>query len=109
MDNSNYSQGFGTISFVDGSDAIFGQITAGRLVKVTVRGRRDPAVGFAATGDGVAVSCIRRHDAKPGQPVGVVKIVEVATGEEFIADLWLNEGKAFGLSAPKETKITSNW
>ena len=109
MDNNNYSQGFGTITFIDGSDAIYGQITAGRLVEVTVRGKRDPAVGFAATGDGVIVSCVRRHDAKPHQPQGVVTIIEVETGERFIADLWMNPGKSFGLSAPKETKITSNW
>jgi hypothetical protein len=107
--NNNYSQGFGTITFVDGSDAIYGQITAGGLVKVTVNGRRDPAIGFAATGEGVKVTCVRRHDAKDNQPQGVVKILVTATGEEFIADLWMNPGKSFGLSAPKEVKITSEW
>ena len=109
MDNNNFVPGFGTISFIDGSDEIFGKISAGGLVEVTVRGRRDPAVGFAATGEGVKVTCVRRHDAKANQPQGVVRILVTSTGEEFLADLWMNPGKAFGLSAPKETKVTSNW
>jgi len=106
MDNNNFVPGFGTISFDADSDCVFGRITCGSKTAVTVKGHRDQN-GFKAEGDGVVVTAIRREGGATA-PVATVTIT--VDGQETVADMWRPKtGTAFGLSAPKATRYTTNW
>ena len=106
MDNNNFVPGFGTISFDADSDQVFGRIYCGSKSGVTVKGHRDQN-GFKAEGNGVVVTAVRRSGSASA-PVATVTIT--VDGQDTVADMWRPKtGTAFGLSAPKTTRYTTNW
>lgn len=122
MDNTNTaaasssaSDGLGTISFEVGT-RVFGQVRhRNTLIKVT--GSRDSQTrSFSASNIAAGIVITGTADARfdPANPkafpFGRVEILDATTGESITSGaMWLNPGKAFGLTESRKSELTATW